>query len=131
MAFADPASIAEGWYWAAPSRDVRRGRVYALDMLGRKLALYRGAGGVARCVDAYCPHMGAHLALGRVEGDSLRCFFHGWRFDGEGGCAEIPALGGAARADVRIARHTLAERDGLIWIWVGDRAPAGRPCTRR
>lgn len=127
MAFADPDIVFEGWYWTAPSRDVKRGRVLAVDMMGRKLVLYRGGDGAARCVDAYCPHMGAHLALGRVEGDGLRCFFHGWRFDGAGACAEIPALGGAARPDVRIARHHVEERDGLIWLWVGDRAPAYEP----
>ena len=43
-------------------------------------------------VDAYCPHLGAHLGVGgQVEGDCMRCPFHGWEFDGDSGaCVEIP-----------------------------------------
>ena len=43
-------------------------------------------------MDARCPHMGVHLAEGRVEGDGLRCFFHRWKFEGNGKCSDIPAL---------------------------------------
>jgi phenylpropionate dioxygenase-like ring-hydroxylating dioxygenase large terminal subunit len=127
MAFADPGAVQEGWLWAAASRDVKRGAVKPVEIAGRKLALYRGQDGVARAVDAFCPHMGAHLALGRVEGDGLRCFFHAWRFDRDGRCAEIPALEGRARPDVCVKSHELHEEDGLIWIWVGDGAASFLP----
>lgn len=69
------------------SRELRRGRVLARALAGRELVLYRSDSGRAAALDAYCPHMGAHLAHGgRVEGEVLRCPFHGFRFDAGGRC---------------------------------------------
>jgi phenylpropionate dioxygenase-like ring-hydroxylating dioxygenase large terminal subunit len=101
-------------------RGVRVGR--------QQLAVWRGADGVARAVDAFCPHMGTDLATGRVVGDTLRCFFHHWRFDGDGRCAHIPARPDApppARAHTR--GWPTAERYGLVWAWPEPVAPAGVP----
>ncbi|MBL8551691.1 MAG: aromatic ring-hydroxylating dioxygenase subunit alpha [Hyphomonadaceae bacterium] len=125
MGFGEPP-LCEGWHWAAASCDLKRGAVRAIEVGGRKLALYRGEDGVARCVDAFCPHMGAHLALGKVEGAGLRCFFHGWRFGADGKCDEIPALDTRVR-DVCLKKHAVSEQDGLVWLWVGDGAPTFAP----
>ena len=73
-------------------------------LLGRDLVLYRGDDGRAVALDAYCPHMGAHLAEGRVDGNELRCFFHDWKFDCTGTCVEVPRTGqAAARRHDRVA----------------------------
>src|SRR5512145_2294772 len=88
--FNNPTQFIEGWYWALPSQELRVGKVKAVTLLGRNLAIYRGVSGQVVAVDAYCPHMGAHLAEGKVEGDSLRCLFHYWKYNPEGRCTEIP-----------------------------------------
>ena len=82
--FNQPQSVVETWYWAMKSKDLKKGQVKPLNFLGRELAVYRGEDGVARAVDAYCPHMGAHLAEGTVDGRGLRCFFHHWKYDEQG-----------------------------------------------
>src|SRR5260221_11798051 len=89
--FNTPAAAPEGWYWLLRSGDVRPKRVAASEIFGHRLAVYRGDDGRIAALDAYCPHMGAHLAEGRVEGGELRCFFHNWRFDRAGNCTAIPA----------------------------------------
>lgn len=122
-AFGNPDVVCEGWYWAAAGRTLGIKQVLGLELMGRAIVLYRGVDGVARARDAFCPHMGAHLKLGRVEGNSLRCFFHGWRFDPDGGCDHVPALEGGA-PNVQLRSHPIAEQDGLIWIWVGNGAPS-------
>ena len=94
--FNDARRLVEGWYWALRSRELPRGRVRAVSLAGRELVLYRGQDGTARALDAHCAHMGAHLATGRVEGDTLRCFFHRWRYDGAGHCVEVPKIGRAS-----------------------------------
>src|SRR6185295_17792478 len=88
--FNNAARVVEGWYWAMPARALKRGRAHGLSFLGRELVIYRGDDGVVRALDAYCPHMGAHLSAGKVEGQSIRCLFHYWKYDGTGRCIEIP-----------------------------------------
>ena len=63
--FNRPDRVVEGWYWALPAHALKRGTVKPVNLMGRELAIYRGQDGVAVAMDAYCPHMGAHLAQGR------------------------------------------------------------------
>lgn len=118
--FNNAKALAEGWYWLLRSDAVRRGRVVPASFLDHELAVYRGSDGVVAALDAFCPHMGAHLAEGKVEGDQLRCLFHCWKFDRSGHCTDMPALGGTPRIEVRARSWPLAEKYGLIWIWNGD-----------
>lgn len=115
--FNQPDAVAEGWYWVLPSAELGRGQVRPARVLGRDLAVWRGQDGRVRVMDAYCPHMGAHLAEGRVEGDGLRCFFHHWKFDGEGACVDIPCQERPVSAPVRT--WPCAEGYGLVWVWTG------------
>src|SRR3954469_12907172 len=82
--------VAVGWYWLLLSSEVRRGCVQAANIVGNELAVFRGEDCRIAALDAYCPHMGAHLAEGKVQGNELRCFFHNWCFDREGSCVDIP-----------------------------------------
>jgi len=106
-----------GWYWALPSRALKKGQVAAVELLGKKLALWRGDDGVVRAVDAHCPHMGAHLAEGSVRGNDLRCFFHGWTFGTDGQLKEIPCQ--ERPLDLCLKTWPVNEKYGLIWIWNG------------
>jgi phenylpropionate dioxygenase-like ring-hydroxylating dioxygenase large terminal subunit len=114
--------VAEGWYWLMPSATLRKGMVRPANIFGNELAVYRAADGTVAALDAYCPHMGAHLAEGKVEGNQLRCFFHNWCFDKSGACVDIPCLNGSIPA-VSARAWNVAEKHGLIWIWLA----AGKP----
>ena len=59
--------IPTGWYVVAMSEELGRGEVVPRRYFDRELAMYRTQGGEVQIVDAYCPHMGAHLAEGFVE----------------------------------------------------------------
>jgi nitrite reductase/ring-hydroxylating ferredoxin subunit len=115
-----PFPIPNGWFIVATADELRPGDVVARYYFGRELALFRTAAGEPRLVDAYCAHLGANLAVGgRVDGDGIRCPFHGWCYDGASGrCTDIPYADGARipkRAAVR-AFPTL-ERNRMIWAW--------------
>jgi nitrite reductase/ring-hydroxylating ferredoxin subunit len=125
--FNNAARLVEGWYWALRSSELGRGRARAVNLAGRELALYRGQDGAVRALDAHCAHMGAHLAAGRVEGDTLRCFFHRWRYDGVGRCVEVPSLGGCPLPAARVRAWPVVERHGLVWVWAGEHPPAPFP----
>lgn len=117
--FNNPDCFVEGWYWAMPSHRLQVGQVKPVTIQGRDLALYRGQDGQVVAIAAYCPHMGAHLAEGRVEGNSLRCFFHNWKFESDGTCSDAPCLDAPPR--IRQPTVPTAEHYGMIWVWTGDR----------
>jgi len=115
-----PFPVPNGWFVVALSGELGAGEVRALHAFGRDLTLFRGDDGAPHLVDAYCPHLGAHLAVGgRVEGGCIRCPFHGWRFDGASGrCDDIP-YGGGERipAKAKVRTYPVIERGTAIWAW--------------
>ena len=120
LVFNHPDAVVEGWYWLTRSKAIRRGRVVALRLLGRDLAVYRGADDRVVALDAYCAHMGAHLAEGRVEGNALRCFFHRWRYEADGRCSDIPCLEADPSPSMRVRSWPTIESYGMVWLWTGD-----------
>jgi nitrite reductase/ring-hydroxylating ferredoxin subunit len=108
-----------GWFQVAWSDELPAGGVLPLSCFGKELVLFRTEEGVAYVLDAYCPHLGAHLGHGgRVQQGILQCPFHGWRFNGQGACVEIPHANkippGAA-----LGAWTVQELDGLLFVHHG------------
>ncbi|NJN72485.1 MAG: aromatic ring-hydroxylating dioxygenase subunit alpha [Limnothrix sp. RL_2_0] len=116
--FNHPQRFIEGWYWLLRSPELKRGKVKAVSLLGRDLAVYRTTEGKVVAMDAHCPHMGAHLAEGKVEKDSIRCFFHNWKFTADGRCEEIPCL--SKKLPLQLTTWPVKEAYGLIWLWTGS-----------
>ncbi len=112
-----------GWYAVALSSEIRRGEAKPLRYLGRDFVAFRGETGRVRVLDAYCPHYGAHLGHGgKVEGDSVACPFHGWRFDGTGRCVHAPFAERPPRVGVRA--HVVREQDGVVLLFHHARGDA-------
>lgn len=126
-AFNDSERFAVGWYWVVPSAELPRRGVARATVQGRELVAWRGDDGVARVVDAYCPHMGAHLGDGKVEGDGLRCFFHAWKFGPDGVCVDVPCMPKPVAA--RVQAWPTAERYGMVWVWTGPEATHPLPAV--
>jgi len=85
-------------------------------VLGERLVIARMGGEVAAFPDL-CVHRGAALSLGWVEGDQLRCAFHGWTYGKDGVCTSIPVrFGMRIPPRARIPRYSAAEKNGLIWV---------------
>lgn len=110
--------VPEGWYWLVRSSEVKKGKAYPAKFLNVDLVIYRGEDGIVRGFDAHCPHMGAHLCDGFVEGNSIRCPFHYWKYDELGKCSEIPAQKEVANIP-GLKSHKVREAYGLIWLWTG------------
>jgi len=106
-----------GWYPVAWSHEIAKGEVVRRRYFDRELVLFRGDTGKAHLLDAHCPHLGAHLGVGgTVEGDSIRCPFHGWRFAGDGACLEVP-YAKRKPAHVRADAWPCRESGGMVWAW--------------
>ncbi|MBT9548527.1 MAG: aromatic ring-hydroxylating dioxygenase subunit alpha [Candidatus Sericytochromatia bacterium] len=117
--FNQPDTVVESWYWAFKSSDLKKGQIKPLNFLGQELAVYRGEDGVVRAVEAYCPHMGAHLAEGKVDGKGVRCFFHAWKFDESGELVDIPCRKSPGIQE-KIKHFPVCEQYGVIWIYTGE-----------
>ena len=117
------------WLPVAAAVEVARGRAVPVRVLGEDLALFRTSAGHLGLVDARCPHRGASLAYGIVDGDGVRCPYHGWRFDRGGRCTEITTLAGNASEALRDRAGTVGypvqELGGLVFGYLGP-APAPR-----
>jgi nitrite reductase/ring-hydroxylating ferredoxin subunit len=108
--------IPVGWYTIATSREVAAGEVQTVKYFGEELILYRTESGEARLTDAYCPHLGAHLGAGRVEGENIRCAFHGFEFGGDGRCVRT-AYGKAVPRKAKLGTWNVREHNGFIFAW--------------
>jgi phenylpropionate dioxygenase-like ring-hydroxylating dioxygenase large terminal subunit len=127
----DAGPLQNLWYLAGLSREVKPGAMLRRVLFGEPLALGRTAGGAAFALRDVCPHRAAPLSAGRVCGDAVECPYHAWRFSaGDGRCVSVPALPSVDARDIsgiRVARYTLAEASGLLWIWYGAGAPTLPP----
>src|SRR3569623_3048069 len=85
-----PERYARGWHCLGLAQDYKDGKPLRLEIFGTRLVAFQGADGVLRVIDAWCPHMGADLSLGCVQGNAVACHFLGWEFGGDGVCHHIP-----------------------------------------
>lgn len=111
------------WHPVAVSRSVAPGAARAVRLLGEDLALYRGESGQAHLVANRCAHRLTKLHTGWVEGDELRCMYHGWKYDATGQCVDRPAERPGSEAAIRIAAYPVHEYSGLVFAWLGEGEP--------
>ncbi|MFN2460380.1 MAG: Rieske 2Fe-2S domain-containing protein [Candidatus Velthaea sp.] len=111
------------WVPAALAEEVAEpdGAPVSLRLFGEELVVFRDTHGRVGLVDANCPHRLASLRLARNEECGLRCVYHGWKFDVEGKCLEMPTEpeGYAFRDRMRITAYPTREAGGIIWAYMG------------
>jgi phthalate 4,5-dioxygenase len=115
------------WIPAALSSELERdGAPLRLIILGEKLIAFRDSSGRVGIMDHRCPHRCASLFLGRNEANGIRCVYHGWKFDVEGRCVDMPSLPPHQdfKHKIRAKAYKTTERAGLIWVYMGSSAAA-------
>ena len=115
------------WIPAAMSSELERdGAPMRLMLLGERLIAFRDSSGRVGVMDHRCPHRCASLFLGRNEEDGIRCVYHGWKFDTAGNCVDMPNAPPHQdyKDKVRAKAYKVAERNGLVWVYMGERAEA-------
>jgi phenylpropionate dioxygenase-like ring-hydroxylating dioxygenase large terminal subunit len=111
------------WYVGAWDHELKDGKLLSRTLLGEHVLLYRGESGKVIALNDRCPHRGALLSQGRLEGDDVRCMYHGLKFDATGKCVQIPGQD-LIPPKLRVRVYPIEERAHLIWIWMGDPAAA-------
>ena len=124
-----PFGLPFGWYPVAWSQELSAGTSVSRTYFGRELVVFRTGAGETSVIDAYCPHLGAHLGVGgEVEVDGIRCPFHGWKFAADGACLDIPYARRIPK-QARLEPYPSQESGGLVWAWYhpGGEAPRFAP----
>ncbi len=97
-------------------------------LLGEDLVAFRQTDGRVGLVGAYCAHRRANLFWGRNEECGLRCVYHGWKFDLDGNCVDMPSEPEASnfKDKVRIPSYPTVEAGGVVWAYMGpaEKQPA-------
>src|SRR5947207_13935443 len=108
------------WMPVHRAEDLPPGQAKPIRVMSDDFALYRGESGHAQVIDYRCPHRGAQMHLGWVEGDDIRCVYHGWNLDCSGQCLEQPAEEAGFARKVRIGSYPTCEYLGLIYAYFGE-----------
>lgn len=112
-----PARFARGWHCLGLASDYTDGKPHSLNIFGTRLVIFQGEDGAIRILNAWCPHMGADLGLGTVEGNGVVCKFHGWRWNGaDGVCDHIP-YAKRIPPKARIKNWPSCVQNKLLFVW--------------
>lgn len=113
--------FSQSWFPICLSSDVKEGQVIGRNFLDGRVVVYRGDDGVARVMSAYCPHISADLAVGKVVGRSLECAFHRWQYDEDGMCVKT-GVGDPPPPSACLYNFPTIERLGVIFAFNGHEA---------
>ena len=98
-------------------------------VLGEDLIAFRDTSGRVGLVDAYCPHRRAPLFFGRNEECGLRCVYHGWKFDADGNCVDLPTEPASSnmKNHIKITAYPTFEKAGVVWAYMGPQDQKPEP----
>jgi 5,5'-dehydrodivanillate O-demethylase oxygenase subunit len=111
------------WIPVARLEDVAPGRTKPIQLLNERFTYYRGESGTPHLVGYYCAHRSTQMSTGWVEGDCIRCFYHGWKYDENGNCVEQPAEADNFAAKIRIEGYPTRTYLGLVYAYLGEGEP--------
>ena len=115
--------VRNAWYVAGWLPEFAPGAIHARTIIDQPIALYRTADGGLAALEDRCCHRFAPLSMGRLEGDDLRCMYHGLKFAPDGRCIEIPGQKLIPQSAC-VRRYLVAVRGSWVWLWMGDAAAA-------
>lgn len=99
-----------------------------VSLLSERLIAFRDSNGKIGLIDEFCAHRRVSLWFGRNEQGGIRCPYHGWKYDVDGQCLDIPSEPEGSRFcdKVKLTSYPCAERGGVIWTYMGppDQQPA-------
>ncbi|HXN86960.1 MAG TPA: Rieske 2Fe-2S domain-containing protein [Candidatus Binataceae bacterium] len=116
----DNGLFSESWFPICLSRELPAGKVIGADFLDGRVVAFRGESGTAQVMSAYCAHLGADLSVGDVQGDTLRCAFHHWRYDADGICVATK-VGDPPPPAACLFKFPTCERHGIVFAYNGER----------
>lgn len=113
--FVENTWYAAAWEYEVAEADNRLART----ICETPLVFYKAENGSYVALDDRCCHRAAPLSIGRVEGNCIRCLYHGMLYDPSGKVVEIPGQNHIAKA-MKVRSYPVTAKGGMIWIWMGE-----------
>ena len=128
----EPGSLAGRYlrsFWQPVYRvkDLPAGEAVPLRIMSEDFTLYRGETGIPHMIAFRCAHRGTQLSAGSVEGDGIRCFYHGWKYESSGQCVEQPGEDASFKSKIKIRSYPTEEYLGLVFAFLGEGAAPPLP----
>lgn len=111
-------SLADHWWLVAASRELHQ-KPMPVQVLGKRIVLFRDNTGVAHALEDKCPHRHVSLSLGSVNNGHIQCAYHGWRFNGQGDCVHIPTQLNDPPYRGHAKSFAVHEAHESLWLWTG------------
>jgi vanillate O-demethylase monooxygenase subunit len=118
LADRDTPFVMNEWYVAAFADEIQH-QLLARTLLGKRLVFYRSTQGQVVALEDRCPHRSMPLSAGALEQDTIVCAYHGFRYNTEGDCIEVPSQATCPK-NVGIRAYRTHERGAVVWIWMGE-----------
>ena len=118
------------WIPAAKSSELTKdGDPVRIKLLGEELIAFRDTSGKVGIMDHRCPHRCASMFFGRNEEGGIRCVYHGWKFDADGNCTDLPTEPATSKMKdhIKIDAYPTVERGGLVWAYLGPKDQMPEP----
>lgn len=115
--------IRNAWYVAAWPHELTNDSLVSRRLLGEEVVMYRDSQGRPVALEDKCCHRGLPLSCGEIDGDVIRCGYHGMEYDRLGACVKVPGQANIPRS-ARVRHYPVIERDEVVWIWMGEAAMA-------
>lgn len=113
--------LSEYWYVGSTSAQLKANRPISVVIMETRIVLWRKKDGNVAALRDRCSHRNAFLSKGAIKKDCIKCPYHGWTFDAQGNCVNVPSEGseGKAFSNRNVEKFPVIEQEGLIWIWMG------------
>ena len=111
------------WQPVCVAEQLKPGQALPVKIMSEAFTLYRGESGTPHLVSFRCAHRGAQLSTGWIEGDCIRCKYHGWKYDEHGQCVEQPGEEKSFSTKVKISSYPIKEYYGLLFVYLGEGTP--------
>ncbi len=112
------------WYVAFYGAELKKQKLLSKEILSEKIVFGRDDKGEPFALKDNCPHRGVPLSYGWFDGKCIQCCYHGWKFDTQGTCTEIPALAPENNINVgkiKTGNYPCKEVNGIIWVYISDK----------
>ncbi len=114
--------IVNQWYLACILEELKQQNPLRKKICGEELVIFRTESGKVSVVEDRCCHRNVQLSLGYVQGENIKCGYHGWEYNCEGKCVLIPSLPDDERIPpaARVKKYSTEIRYRSVWVWIGD-----------
>jgi len=113
-----PSLDPSGWF-VYSSLDALDKGIVSRELFGIKYIAFKNSSNDILVTIDSCPHRGYPLSKGLISNDNLQCSYHGWKFNQNGDCIQVPGTQNCPKFKLKLI--TYHSHEGYLWICLGEK----------